>query len=680
MSNVFRKSFGQLALAELAIPALLTHAERKGLIWMLHRLQSTDAREIASRLSDVWRHLALAVVRHTTGPVGANYGDPVSARFTAPVLGALERINDEEKKDIIAQADKWISHRASFFGLSDTSLGDPIDWHRDYSTGMTGPRKYSALINHRDPAEVGDVKYIWELNRLQHLVTLPLASVWTGIDAYNRELQEQTRSWREQNPFMIGLNWKSPLEAGLRLISWAFVLFVQSHLNRADAFHKELLETVYQHQYFIGKFYSKHSSANNHLIGEMTGLYVASVFWLCFRETHSWRSFARQKLIEEIARQVERDGVGKERATEYQLFILEFFILAGALGHTIGDDFPAEYWDRIGRMAAFLSAISDRNGNVPMFGDGDGGQVISLPQTTQQRVLSLLRICRHSKQKHTQDETDLRSRLLLWGGVSKEMPLPAPCEPDRELQEFPLGGYYVLANQRGADDEVIVVFDAGPLGFAPLYAHGHADALSFWLSYGGYEFLIDPGTFSYYSQEEWREYFRSTAAHNTIRVDGLDQSLPGGRFLWRHVARCYAEYAENRDAEVRVRAFHDGYRRLADLVIHRRELRLNKAKRNLTIMDSLECQGSHEVEIFFHFSEQCQVRQTAPEVFRALNGDRRLELRLDARFQPALCRGGEKPMSGWVSRRFGVKEPCFTLTGRARINKSAQFVSEIIPL
>ena len=112
----------------------------------------------------------------------------------------------------------------------------------------------------------------------------------------------------------------------------------------------------------------------------------------------------------------------------------------------------------------------------------------------------------------------------------------------QEVRAFPEGGYYVLAADRGGEDELVVVFDAGPLGLAPLYAHGHADALSFWLSYGGHEFLIDPGTYCYTNHTAWRAYFRGTAAHNTVRVDGEDQSVATGPFLWSHVAHCQVDH------------------------------------------------------------------------------------------------------------------------------------------
>jgi hypothetical protein len=380
-------------------------------------------------------------------------------------------------------------------------------------------------------------------------------------------------------------------------------------------------------------------------------------------------------------RQVEDDGVGKERATEYQLFILEFFLLAGALGQAIDDPFPPEYWERLRCMVTFLSAISDREGNLPMIGDSDSGQVVKLPESPRERARSLIQLSQFPRKPAPEArETEVRSLLLLWGQTPEEIPLAPVQTADQHLRIFPQGGYYVLAADRGHDDEMIVVFDAGPLGFPPLYAHGHADALSFWLSYGGHEFLIDPGTFCYYANDVWRAYFRGTAAHNTVRIDGGDQSVAGGRFLWRQAARCRAERVEDNDEFVAVEGSHDGYQRLTDPVTHWRGMRLQKKSRRLVITDRLECRSRHDVEIFFHFSETCQVRQVGSASFEALNGNKRLSIRLDTQLKPELYRGSETPISGWVSRAFGVKEPTFTLVGHARVTGSAQFLTEVVAL
>jgi hypothetical protein len=648
--------------------------------WLKNRLQTMEPGEICARLSDVGRHIALrATLKGIRQRAQRSVEDSPYPLRIPERNGRFTEVPGEMQDQVIATATQWLNHRANFFALRDVSLGDPIVWHRDYSSNIRSPMRYSALINHRDVAVVGNVKYVWELNRLHQLVLLALAALWTGSDTYREEITRQTLSWHTQNPFMKGLNWKSPLEAGIRLLSWAFVAFlIRGASQTRDLFPKSLREVIYQHQYFIRKFYAKHSSANNHLIGEMAGLYVGSVFWPWYRESTAWQSFARQKLIQEMARQIEPDGVGKERATEYQLFILELFLLAGVLGQAIGDPFPPVYWQRLTQMITFLSAISDRAGNLPRFGDGDSGQVIWLPETMRERARALIQLGYRCESSAV--TSDLRPLLLLWGHTAAEIPLaPVPVSAS-SLQMFPHGGYSVLALDRGRADELVVVFDTGPLGFPPLYAHGHADALSFWLSYGGHEFLIDPGTFCYHTNALWRLYFRGTAAHNTVRIDGEDQSIPGGTFLWRQVAHGHTERAEDTAECISVEGSHDGYQRLGDPVRHWRTLHLYKKSRTLIITDRLECHSTHTVEILFHFSEQCHVRQMGADTFQIANSNRYLRLCLDSRLEPTLYRGSEHPRYGWVSRTFDVKEPCFTLVARARVTGATQFLTKIVAI
>jgi hypothetical protein len=642
--------------------------------WVKYRLQTMGPAEVLARLSEIGRHVALYSAL-SSGCWRVRL-QPHRRMHGARLLPALHGCGDGAQQDlqgrVLEAATNWLQHCASFFALHDTPLGESIDWHRDYASGRVSPLTYSGLINHRDVMVAGDVKYIWELNRLHQLVLLALAARWTGDEAYSEAIDAQTRSWQTQNPFMHGLNWKSPLEAGMRLISWATALAVLPVLRQTMA-GNAFAETIYQHQYFIRAFHSKHSSANNHLIGEMAGLYVGTIFWPGYRKSASWHMLARRLLQQALAEQVADDGVGKERATEYQLFIAEFFLLVGALGHIVGDPFPPAYWERLTRLLTFLAAISDRAGHLPLFGDGDSAQVVWLPETTQERAQALVRL----GQVQAREEIDLRSTLLLWGQAPRDLPLSASAAPAQEARAFPEGGYYVLAADRGGEDELVVVFDAGPLGLAPLYAHGHADALSFWLSYGGHEFLIDPGTYCYNNHAAWRGYFRGTAAHNTVRIDGEDQSVAAGAFLWRHVAHCEAESFQDNATFVEVVAYHDGYQRLSDPVLHRRRLRLDKQSHTVMITDILECRGAHAVEISFHFSEACDLWQVERSVFLAAHGTKRLRLHLDAGLTPTLYRGSEQPIVGWVSRTFDVKVPTVTLVARGRVTGTTQFCTEI---
>ncbi len=634
--------------------------------------------EIASRLRELTSHLVLygsheAVAKQVEAV-------PVTQQPISGMNGQLKCVNWDTQDRIVCMAAPWLNGRTTLFGLPDLRFGSGIDWHRDYSTGTTAPTRYSGWINHRNPAVAGNVKYIWELNRLQHLVPLMLASLWTERQAYRDEVEKQIGSWCDENPFMRGVNWKSPLEAGIRLISWAVLAFLtEGAVVSRSAVSERLLRNILLHQYFIRHFHSMNSSANNHLIGEMSALYIASVLWPGHDRGREWRDYARARLIREIDRQVHPDGVTAEQAIDYQLFVFEFFLLAASIGTKAGDAFPEVYWKRLSSMLTFLRAIMDKAGHFPLFGDGDDGQVINLGDTRERRARSLLSLGSAAPVSDCAEmDGDLRTSLLLWGQSRDSIPLTAVPAPEQPVLSFPQGGYHVLSGDRGGDNEMLVVFDVAPFGLPPLYAHAHADALSFWLSYGGTEFLVDPGTYCY-DDSPWRSYFRSTAAHNTIRVDGEDQAVQAGVFLWQHPVTCHLEMVGESDGCVEVEGSHEGYSRLHDPVVHHRRLRLFRKSRTLAIIDRLDCAGAHQVEIFFHFGETCRVYQLRPNLYIASCGDKSLALQFDSRLQIQLRSGSENPISGWISRSFGVKVPSCTLVGTASITGSVPFFTEITP-
>jgi len=630
--------------------------------------------ELVSRFYEASLHAVLMLRGHAVEARAAEL--PRQASRLPEINGQLTNVDWETRNRVLSLAVPWLNHRGRLFD-DEVRLGEVIDWHRDYSTGVTAPSRYSALINHRDKSQVGNVKYVWELNRLQHLVPMILSLKWTEREDYRAETERQIESWCRDNPFMRGPNWKSPLEAALRLITWGVLSFIAGgRLVSEPDLKPEVQKAIYLQQYFIRRFHSRHSSANNHLVGEMAGLYVAATLWPILPESAGWREFAREKLIQEMDRQSEEDGVHRERAVEYQLFVSEFFLLAAALGEAVGQPFPSDFWARLSRMLGFIDSIRDRQGNFPIIGDNDNGQVIKLADSSQARTASLAGLMRT---KAGEPGTgDLRQTLLLWGQKAEDLPFTPADSSDASLQSFPTGGYYVLSADRGAEDEMVVVFDAAPFGLPPLYAHAHADALSFWLSYGGREFVIDPGTYCY-DWSDWRRYFRSTAAHNTIRVDGRDQAEQAGTFLWSSAVNAYLEALEDTEACAEVEAWHDGYRRLADPVVHHRRLRLFRKSRTLAIVDRLESQGRHDVEIFFHFSPKCRVAQVKNHCFLVTNGDKALLVQLDSRLQVSLEQAAISPILGWHSPTFGFKQPCATLVGRTSIAGSVPFFSEISP-
>jgi uncharacterized heparinase superfamily protein len=211
--------------------------------------------------------------------------------------------------------------------------------------------------------------------------------------------------------------------------------------------------------------------------------------------------------------------------------------------------------------------------------------------------------------------------------------------------------------------------DCGPLGYLGIAAHGHADALAIWLSIAGEECLVDPGTFSYGGAYHWRSYFRGTSAHNTVRVDGLDQSVSGGRFMWTRKAKTRIEKAPLSTAPFEFVGSHDGYRRLGDPVSHARSVSYDDSSMHLLVRDEIVGKVNHEIEQFWHFAPNLQVRLKDGGV--VASGKR---FQVHMQFSPAdldlqLIRGQEDPPLGWYSRSYGSKEPSTVL--RTRVSSSA---------
>jgi hypothetical protein len=274
---------------------------------------------------------------------------------------------------------------------------------------------------------------------------------------------------------------------------------------------------------------------------------------------------------------------------------------------------------------------------------------------------------------------DDKTRWLLGASAERDYQALSPEQSALPVRRaFPEGGYYILGCDFETDREIRAIVDAGPLGYLSIAAHGHADALAFTLSVGGREFLVDPGTYAYHTQKLWRDYFRGTTAHNTIVVDGANQSEIGGNFMWLRTALVRCELWESDAATDCFVGTHDGYCRLADPVRHRRKIRLDKGRRRFTVTDTLECHRAHRVECHWHFSENCEVSVNSNRL-TADNGGKRIQMTLsepNLRFE--LCRGQSEPPCGWVSRRFDIKVPTVTARVVVDANGTASVTTDIV--
>lgn len=576
------------------------------------------------------------------------------------------------------EADRIRDGRFHVFGMDAAPLGFPPDWNRDPKTGARPPMTFGKLLDYRDERLVGDIKYLWEPNRHAELVTLAQAWHLSRDRGYASACAELIDSWIDACPYPLGVNWTSSLELALRLVNWSFAWHILGGATAlvfegcaGEALRLRWLTSIRQHCHFIAGHLSRHSSANNHLLGELLGLFVASTTWPLWSESRRWHDFAHAEFEREVLAQNASDGVNREQAIWYQQEVADMMLVAGLYARNSRCEFSADYWDRWAAMLEFIAGIMDCAGHVPMLGDADDAVIARLDPACDFDPFRSLLACGavlldaaplRALLKAKALVLDDKSRWLLGDIAAAEF--SAITVPKQALgippRAFPEGGYYILGSDLESSREVKVVADAGPLGYLAIAAHGHADALAFTLSVHGDETLIDPGTYTYYAGEKWRSYFRGTRAHNTVTVDGEDQSVSGGRFLWTRHAAVNATIFETRADLDRLSAEHDGYHRLADPVTHRRELAYSKDARVLRVIDRLICKSRHHVEINWHFSPACEVVLLERQL-RATRGGVTVELTWSMCLAARLARGEESPPRGWFSRRLDVKEPCANL-------------------
>jgi hypothetical protein len=652
--------------------------------WYVKRLRSMSAGEVAWRIGSLLRDVldrprfALGRVPDRPFPMPGD-GDPPSAapgfRVTHVPVGAWSRTDPGDPRRRFAdsldrRAGALCRNRLSFFDLEDRFLGDPPLWNRDHGNGIDSPMGFAPAIDYRDFRVTGDAKLVWEPNRHHQLVVLARAYRATGKGEYARAVARTLLSWLEQCPFGRGMNWRSPLELAIRLINWVWAYDMVRESGFVDAeLRRRIASSVRLHVWEIARKYSKGSSANNHVIGEAAGVFVAASYFRDLPGAEALRSEARAILSGQIVRQTFPDGANRELALGYHLFVFQFFLVAAVAARKCGDDFPAPYPEILSRMAEFAAALSE-GGPPPMYGDSDDGYVLDLGQGrgSFDGWLSAGALFLRSPGLKALAGGMSEEGWWLFGEEGRGAFDSIPLRPRGPLasRSFPDSGIHILQWEgTGCGDGLSVHFDTGELGYGAIAAHGHADALSVTLRAGGEEILVDPGTYDYFTHREWRDYFRSTRGHNTVAVDGVDQSVMEGPFLWGERARGRRLDWLPDGGGGTVSGEHDGYRRLADPVDHRRTVSLAGPEGELRLRDRLASSGSHEAAFSFHFSPRCVLEGVdgTAVTFRT-EGGRKVVLRLDPSLEISVRAGEEGPDGGWCSDGYHRKRAAAVVTGK----------------
>jgi uncharacterized heparinase superfamily protein len=367
----------------------------------------------------------------------------------------------------------------------------------------------------------------------------------------------------------------------------------------------------------------------NHVLANAKALIFAGSFY-AGREAQDWMETGRELLTAEVAEQILRDGGHIERSPMYHGLVLLDLLDLLNLGRRYPEAANEALAEPIGRMLTWYAAMRHPDGAIPLFNDAALGVA---PSYTALAAYA--------------DRLGIPAR-------------PAHSESPLLLRD---SGY-----ARVSVSPWTLFADGAELGPDYQPGHAHADTLTFELSHGAYRLFVDTGV-STYERGAIREEERSTTAHNTLTLDGMDSSEVWHAFRVGRRARV-REFAGGIDAGKHwVSAAHDGYRHTVYRALHRRTWELDAARVQVT--DELSGRGAPQVGLAFHLHPDCAAQMAGPGSVRLrVASGAELELQLDGQLDWRLDSYAYAPT-------FGARQPATVVRGARRLQLPCRLHTEL---
>jgi hypothetical protein len=393
----------------------------------------------------------------------------------------------------------------------------PVNWQRDYLTGgvADGARR-SRSLNYRAQGESLDPRVVWELSRWTQLVRMAQGAWLAGEEAAGELVLSVLEDWVVKNPVGLGMNWTSPMEPGLRLVNFTWIHRLLGEFGgtraRLDALAEQIVPA---HVWWVNRYLSYGSSANNHLLGELAGLILAQARWPQCSHWSAPLAKLGAVLEKEIGLQFHADGGNKEVSLHYHLFAFELCWQAVLALEAVGVSVSGNTKNLLGKAGQFFAAMVSP---VEPWDYGDSDDAHVTPFYSSEKVAM----------------TEWQAWLLgkpagesfrYWLG---EPPVASFMAKEAGWQVFSKSGYGAIRQ-----DGWMGRLDASPLGFGSIAAHGQLDMLHLSLWFEDQALVIDPGTGSYFGNKAQREHFVSSEAHNGPHFKNRDlYPARHGAFLW----------------------------------------------------------------------------------------------------------------------------------------------------
>lgn len=624
--------------------------------WYYNRLRSMSAPEISARVVEYAKKRRDKRLKMEWGKFSASCD--VELPRLHGFMQAIDSARDLIYEDALCAAKEIMEGRFAALGVAwppiDFSCDENNIWHLDPVTRRSWPAdKYCFDIRYRNNNSMGDVKYVWELSRLQFLQPIAIYGHLSGDAGAVDFIEGAITTWYKSNPPFSGVGWSSGIELSLRVIS---LMVVTSLLGPelSERVRTYIAQIICSHAYWLKRYPSGFSSANNHLVAEEAALYLIGATCSFVPGAKRMRAHAESALVREAQLQILPDGVAAEQSPTYGALTSEMFLLCAFVAEHSESPLPAVISERLASFSEWVQWLAEADGGVPSIGDDDEGRVLTLGREPNYAASVAAAVAAFARRSDLVPPHTPTLRNVLAGPAA---PAPMPIG----TRTFCTGGYTVHRTVLSRHT-VTLVIDHAPLGYLAIAAHGHADALAFTMAVNGKPMFVDPGTYLYHSGHEWRSWFRNTRAHNSVSVEGAEQSIISGPFNWSHKACSFLTEVEC--SPFTLEAWHDGYKGRFNV---RHVRRYELVENELTLRDALVGGAARQAEIVLQLSPECETVVDDDVIIILRNGERLACISFPRKGIWTQTRGQNRPDGGWVSPRFGVKVPATRLSWRGII-------------
>lgn len=517
--------------------------------------------------------------------------------------------------------------RLLLFNSVLADLGVNYDWVTNPDNGhrYDAGKHWTEIADYS--AQAGDIKYVWEKSRFSYLYDIIRYDYHHHEDCAEMVFAD-ILSWIESNPVNCGPNYRCSQEMSLRILNWTFALhyYCNSKALTDDVFRR-IQHVVYWHLHHIyhNIQFSRIAVRNNHAITETLTLYLCGILYPTLPNAAAWKAKGKAWFEEEIAYQIYPDGTFLQFSMNYHRVVVQLLTWGIVLAEKNGERFSDVVYERAKKSVEFLrTCMVEENGWLPNYGANDGALFFKLSSTHYRDYRPQLQALAGAL---GMDVGVGAFEDVSWYGIS---PAVASWMPAIGISSFPSGGYYIIR-----EPETLTFMKCGSYKDRP----SQADNLHLDIWYKGENMLLDAGSYKYNSDADTIRYFSGTRSHNTVMIDGKDQMLKGGRFIWYYWTQAVgsATLADEKDCykfEGLVRAFLY----INKDIVHRRTVVKYKNQPKWQVEDELfSVPSPYTIEQLWHVPEGAKVSITATTGTHD-------------KIAPTMHQG-------WASSLYGAKEP-----------------------